>query len=93
VFKKDSTLDFIFHLKRYGQKNKDIKKIVDQIDKQRVAFGSNLFMEMGFSEEEAKIKSSVTYKYLIGYHELIRYKKQPKNYLDEVLKELNFLKL
>jgi len=93
VFKKDNSLDFIFFLKRYGQKNKHIKKIVEQMDRKRIAFGSQLLIEMGYSKEEAKIKSSVIYKYLIGYHEMMRYKKQPKNYLEEVKKELNFLKL
>lgn len=93
VFKKDSSLDFIFFLKKYGQKNKAIKKIVEQIDSKRIAFGSGIFMEMGYSKQEAAIRSSVIYKYLIGYHETMRFKKQPKNYLDEVIKELNFLNL
>jgi len=88
VFKKDNSMDFIFFLKKYGQKNKNIKTIVDQIDRRRIAFGSQILEEIGYSEEEAKIKSSIIYKYLIGYQEMIRFKKQPKNYFNNVKKEL-----
>ena len=88
VFKKDNSLDFIFFLKKYGQKDEQIKKIVDEIDKKRIAFGSQILMEIGYSKEEAKTKSSIIYKYLIGYHEIMRFKKQPKNYFQKVKKEL-----
>lgn len=93
VFKKDLSLDFIFYLKKYGQKNEQIQKIIDRIDRKRITYGSSILKEMGFSKEEAKVKSSIIYKYLIGYHEFMRYKKQPENYLEEVFKELDFLKL
>jgi AcrR family transcriptional regulator len=94
VFRKDSNLDFIFYLKRYAQKNKNVQKIVDKMDKERIDFVSNLLSEIGYSKEQAKIKALIFYKYLIGYHEMIRYKKQKRNYLSEVLVEINqFIKL
>ena len=81
-------LDFIFHLKRYAQKHPETQKIIDDIDKQRLDYTTNLLQEMGYSASESKIKASIFYKYLIGYHEMIRYKKQSKNYLNEVKKEV-----
>ena len=89
VFRKDSDLDFIFYLKKYSQKNEAVQVVVDRIDKERIVFVRNLLMELGYSKEQVKIKASIFYKYLIGYHEMIRYKKQKKNYLSEVLVEIN----
>ncbi len=89
AFKKDSNLDFIFYLKKYSRENKHVLKIVEQIDRERMTFVSNLLMEIGYSKQEATLKASIFYKYLIGYHEMIRYKKQKNDYLSEVLLELN----
>lgn len=93
-FKKEPHLDFIFFLKRYALKNKSIQTIIDRIDNQRINYTNNILKEMGYSSKEAQIKAELFYKYLIGYHEMIRYKKQSKNYTTEVIKELNqFIKL
>jgi|TARA_B110000438_G_C15429785_1_gene485585 AcrR family transcriptional regulator len=89
VFKKEPYLDFIFFLKRYGLKDKNIQILIDEIDSQRIEYTKSIIIEMGFSENEAFIKSTLFYKYLIGYHEMIRYKKQSKDYTNEVKIELN----
>lgn len=89
VFKQEPYVDFIFYLKRYAQKNNNIQLIIDNIDNQRIEFTKNILIEMGYSLKEATIKSSIFYKYLIGYHEMIRYKKQSRNYKLELKKELN----
>ena len=94
TFKKDSNLDFIFYLKRYSRKDKNISRIVEMIDTQRILYVNNLLVELGYAEQDASMKANLFYKLLIGYHEMIRYKKQNKNYLDEVLLELNqFIKI
>ncbi len=89
VFRKDPNIDFIFYLKRYAQKEKAIQNIIDQIDQQRIAYVESLLTAMGHDEFNAKIKAGLFYKYLIGYHETIRYKPQKKNYLTPIYKELN----
>lgn len=89
AFKKEPNLDFIFFLKRYALKDKKIQTLIDKIDSQRIDYTKNILIEMGFSENEAFIKSALFYKYLIGYHEMIRYKKQSENYIEEVKNELN----
>ncbi len=88
-FKKEPYLDFIFFLKRYAKKNKNIQSLIDKIDAQRIAYTKGILMEMNFSKKEAEAKSILFYKYLIGYHEMLRYKKQSKNYTAAVKKELN----
>lgn len=88
-FKKVPHLDFIFFLKRYALKDKEIQCLIDDIDAQRIEYTKNLLIEMGFSNNEAEIKSIIFYKYLIGYHEMIRYKKQSKDYFIEVKNEIN----
>lgn len=88
-FKQEPYLDFIFFLKRYALKDKKIQALIDKIDNQRINYTKNLLLELGFSKKEALAKSKLFYKYLIGYHEMIRYKKQSKNYLSEVKKELS----
>jgi len=89
AFKKEPYLDFVFFLKRYALKNKNIQAIIDEIDHQRIEYTKNILVEMGFSASDAAIKASLFYKYLVGYHEMMRYKKQSENYVTEVKKELN----
>lgn len=88
-FKKDPFLDFNFFLKRYALKDKKIQSDIDKIDNQRIEYTKRILMEMNFPENEAKSKSQLFYKYLIGYHEMIRYKNQSKNYTTEVRIEIN----
>jgi len=89
AFHKDSNLDFIFFLKRYAKTNLEIRNKIDQIDNDRIAFVSELLKEIGHNKKEANLKANIFYKYLIGYHEMIRYKKQRSDYIQEVLKEMN----
>lgn len=88
IFKEDPTIDFIFYLKRYGQKRKDVQALIDEIDTKRIQFVEDLFRDFGLSPEESKSKSALFYKYLIGYHEMNRYKKIDKNYIDLVIEDL-----
>ncbi|MEM7035367.1 MAG: TetR/AcrR family transcriptional regulator [Bacteroidota bacterium] len=87
-FKKDAHLDFVFYLKKYAQSRKEIKAIVAGIDVERIVYVRALLQGMGHSEDQAAIKANIFYRYLIGYHETIRYETQPKNYLSEVIREL-----
>ncbi len=89
AYKKMPHQDFIFFLTRYAQNDKKTKAILDKIEKQRIEYVSTLLIDIGYSRQEAEIKSGIFYKHLIGYHEMIRYKKQDKDYLHEVKQELN----
>jgi len=89
VYKQDPFLDFIFHLKRYGRKEKKIQSIIDDIDNKRIKYTYDLLLEMGYSKKDATIKSKLLYKHFLGYHELIRHKTQKDNYLKEIKKEIN----
>jgi len=88
TFKSDPYIDFIFHLKRYAIKRKDIQTMIDKINKQRIDFVSSLLVDLGYSETESMEKASIFYKYLIGHHEMIKYKKQPKNHIEDIYQEL-----
>jgi hypothetical protein len=88
-FKKDPFLDFNFFLKRYALKDKKIQSVIDKIDNQRIEYTKNILIEMNFSTNQATSKSQLFYKYLIGYHEMMRYKKQVENYTTEVKAEIN----
>lgn len=87
-FKKDENLDFFFYLKKYAQSNKHIKVVTEKVDIERLQYVQHILGAIGYSNDESKTKASIFYKYLIGYHEMIRYKKQSKNYLADVLVEL-----
>ncbi len=89
IYKQDLFLDFTFYLKRYARNEKKIQTIIDKIDNQRIAYANKLLQEMGYSKQDAKIKSTLLHKHFVGYHEIIRYKKQNINYQKEVKKELN----
>jgi AcrR family transcriptional regulator len=88
-FKKELYLDFIFFLKRYAQKHKKIQLLIDEIDTQRIEYTKNILIEMNFSAVEAEIKAILFYKYLIGYHEMLRYKDQSADYMEKIKIELN----
>ena len=89
VYKQDPFLDFIFHLKRYAIKEKKIQIIIDEIDKKRIEYTYDLLLEMGYSKQDATIKSKLLYKHFLGYHELIRHKKQSSDYQKEIKKEIS----
>lgn len=89
IYKQDPYFDFVFYLKRYARKEKEIQKIIDDVEKQRIDYTCKLLKEMGYSEQESKIKASFLHKHFIGYHEVIRYKKQSNDYEKEVQIELN----
>ena len=88
IYKQDPYLDFVFYLKRYARKEKSIQAMIDGIHKKRIEYSTQLLMEMGYSQEESQLKSSILHKHFIGYHELIRYKKQDSDYLIDVKKEI-----
>ena len=89
IYKQDLFLDFTFYLKRYAKKEKKIQKIIYKVDKQRIEYANKLLQEIGYSKQDAKIKSTLLHKHFIGYHEVIRYKKQNIDYQKEVKMELN----
>ena len=91
IYKKDPFLDFVFFLKRYARKEKEIQKIIDEIENQRIEYACKLLQEIGYSKQEAEIKSTFLHKHFIGYHETIRYKEQSIDYEKEVKKELNMV--
>lgn len=94
VFKADPNIDFIFHLKRYAIGKKNIQRVIDGIDTQRMEYVAALLRDLGHDESEAPEKAEIFYKYLIGYHEMIRYKKQEKDYEEKVYTELrHFIRL
>jgi AcrR family transcriptional regulator len=88
-FKKEPYMDFFFFLKKYAKSDKELQNKIDAVDHQRIEFTKRLFIQLGFSQSEASLKAGLFYKYLIGHHEMIRYKKQKKNDLAEVKNELN----
>ncbi len=88
IYKQDPFLDFIFYLKRYARDNKETQVIIDNINKMRIDYTIAILYEMGYTKKEAKIKADVLYKHFIGYHEVIRYKKQSSDYEKEVEIEL-----
>ena len=75
-------------MKRYARKEKEIQKIIDSIDQRRIDYTRNLLQDMGYSKQEAKFKASALHKHFVGYHELIRYKEQSIDYVEEVELEL-----
>ncbi len=87
TFRKDPDMDFVFYLKRYAIKNPDIQTIIDKVDQRRMDYVKDIFFQMGHGEH-AEPMAKAFYKYLIGHHEMIRYKSQSRNYHEEVLKEL-----
>ena len=81
-------MDFVFHIKRYARKYKATQQAIDEVDQRRIDYTASLLEGMGHTYKEAALKAQIFYKYLIGHHEMLRYKKQSKHYVDEVYDEL-----
>jgi len=90
-FQHDPYLEFIFFLKRHAVKNRKYQKIIDTIDEKRLDYTESLYVALGFKKSRAKVMASVFYKYLIGYHEMNRYRKPGKDQMKVVKEELSFL--
>lgn len=88
VFKADPYMDFVFYIKRLALQEEYVQDIIDQIDHRRISYVSSILMELGYPERESNKKAHLFYKYLIGYHEMIKYKKQSKSYVKEVYEDL-----
>ena len=88
-FLKDNEIDFFFYLKKYAKTNKELAIKMEKLDKDRIQFIAEILETMGYSTSDSKVKSSIFYKYLIGYHEMIRYKEQGPDYITKVKNELN----
>ncbi|MEM6813012.1 MAG: TetR/AcrR family transcriptional regulator [Bacteroidota bacterium] len=94
AFKNEPYLEFIFFLKRYAKSNTTIQKTIDKVDKRRLNFTAKLFEAIGYPNQESMIKAEIFYKYLIGHHEMIKNKKQPEYYIEDVKNQLkHFLKI
>lgn len=94
TLKEDSNLDFIFFLKKYGENNEQVKKVANAIDKKRIEFGTELLVELGYPKKDALFKTVIIYKYLIGHHEMMKYKKRPSKYpANEMLEIMHILDL
>jgi len=92
-FLKDNLLDFFFYLKKYARTNEKLALKMRDLDNQRIKFTAEILEDIGFSSSESKTKSSIFYKYLIGYHEMIRHREQSQDYIAEVKNELrHFIK-
>ncbi|HNP17128.1 MAG TPA: TetR/AcrR family transcriptional regulator [Fulvivirga sp.] len=89
IYKKMPYSDFVLYLKRYAIKDKAISDIIDSVDRQRMDYVYGLLVEIGYSNSDAKIKSSLLYKHLIGCHEIMRYKELDDNYYINVKKEIH----
>jgi AcrR family transcriptional regulator len=89
TYKKMPYLDFVFYLKRYAVKEARVLMIIDKVDSLRVNYVYKLLKEAGYTTTDAKLKSSILYRHLIGYHEMMRYKDQNQDYLEDVKKEIN----
>lgn len=90
-FQHDPYLDFIFFLKRYAVKSKRHQRLIDEIDERRLEYTAGLFQGLGYSKTNSRVMASVFYKYLIGFHEMHRYRKPNKNQMKVVKRELSFL--
>jgi len=91
VFQKDPYLDFVFYLKRYALKNIQYQSIIDTTDNQRLDYLKSMLLELGVEEQQAEIKSIILYRYLIGFHEMYRYKPLEPGYLTDVKRDIKMM--
>ena len=91
VFQKDPYLDFVFYLKRYALNETQYQTIIDQIDNQRIDYLISMLLAMDIGQVEAEIKSIILYRYLIGFHEMYRYKPLEPGYLKDVKRDIEMM--
>lgn len=69
IFSADADDDFLFYLRRLGQKDKAIQAVLLKVESQRVKFACSALEELGFSREIAEEKAKIIYNYYLGWRE------------------------
>ncbi|WP_083237529.1 MULTISPECIES: TetR/AcrR family transcriptional regulator [Burkholderia] len=74
----------------WARQDESVQRVVDAVDKQRLAYAQRCFMALGLTPSKARGKAFATYSYLISQSMLwhvgdAAYKKKMREYMREVL--------
>ncbi|MBB3113233.1 AcrR family transcriptional regulator [Paenibacillus phyllosphaerae] len=61
--------DFMYHLRRLGEREARYKELIDGLEQKRMDFMAALLRKKGLSAEEAMRRSVVLYHFYLGWHE------------------------
>jgi AcrR family transcriptional regulator len=82
---------FLFQLKSLARTNKRIRKIIDQVEQERVSFIKNILRDMGLSDKTATTRSLFLYIYFVGRVEFEKFNPKAVDKIEQELDELKFL--
>jgi AcrR family transcriptional regulator len=61
--------DVLYQLRLLAQRRKELRELLEQIERERVGFAAELFAGMGFAPAEARGLADFLYSYYLGWHE------------------------
>lgn len=93
AFKFDPNIDFNFHLRLYAKRDSLIAQLVQKTDEHRKAFLQELLIALNPEQDKSSEKAEIFYRYFIGYHVENSNQSQSPNYVEEVRKDLQLMRI
>ena len=81
---------FLFQLKSLARTNNRIRKIIDQVEKERIRFLKNILIDMGLSDKTATTRSLFLYIYFVGRVEFEKFNPLAAHKIEQDLDDLKF---
>ena len=81
---------FLFQLKSLARADKRIRKIIDQVEKERIGFLKNILTDMGLSDKTATTRSLFLYIYFVGRVEFEKFNPLAAEKIEKDLDNLKF---
>lgn len=69
-FKDKSRKDLMFYLRKSSTSNTKLKELLDKLTNTRLTYVSSLIKDLGYTQNEAKIKAEILLNFYIGWYEI-----------------------
>ena len=74
-FKDKSRKDLMYHLRILSKTNRKVEELLNYLTTKRLIYTSSLIQELGYSHNDAEIKSEILLNFYIGWYENNKHKK------------------
>ncbi|MGW8123225.1 TetR/AcrR family transcriptional regulator [Roseivirga echinicomitans] len=69
-FEDKSRKDFMFHLRKIGERDHNVKQLLQQLNDERLSFMTLLIQDLGYTQEIAHKKAQILMLFYLGWYEL-----------------------
>ena len=69
MFRDKSRKDFLFYLRKWGESNSELNLLLEKLSDQRRVYMSYLIQDLGYSEDDSRVKAEILLNFHYGWHE------------------------